>query len=476
MKNTPIPTQTERTAERVTLGKHAIVIGGSVSGLLATRVLSDSFETVTLLERDPFPSSVENRKGVPQGWHAHGLLASGYQTLKDLFPNIDKELTQSGAHSVDLINDVRWFHGGYYKAKFPSGLNGVALSRPLLESVIRRRVVNLPNVQSLTTYDALTLLGNSDRSRVAGVRAHDRTKRCEIDLFGDFVVDASGRGSRSSAWLPQLGYASPEEETIKIRVTYSTCIFRRHPGDLDGDTAAVIAANPPQDRRLGVLIAIEDNRWLLTLGGYLGDFAPTDDQGFVNFAKSLGAPDIYDVVKNAETLSEIRTLRFPSSVRRHYEKLKRFPGHYVVIGDALCSFNPIHGQGITAAAIETRILRECLLKCSSGKALGALGPRFFWHTAKALDTAWTLAATADFGFPGVEGKRPMSANPMNWYVAQIHQTASQDAVVCRAFFDVANLLAPPSRLFRTDIMYRVVKSNLGSVVRRDGWGAIRQRS
>jgi 2-polyprenyl-6-methoxyphenol hydroxylase-like FAD-dependent oxidoreductase len=441
------------------IGTHAIVVGGSLAGLLATRVLSDHFDKVTAIERDRFPDGNENRKGVPQGRHAHGLLASGFRVMTSLFPGLQDELVQTGAIPGDVVGDARWYQFGGYKAKFQSGLGGILLSRPLLESTIRRRVLSLPNVQARETCSVLGLIVSPDRSRVTGVRLEHKTNGGEEELLADLVVDAGGRGSRSPAWLEALGYDRPTEEEIKIGVGYATRIYRRRPQDLSGDMAAIIAPMPPLEKRMGVILAIEGDRWIVSIGGWLGDHPPIDEPGYLEFARSLPAPDIYEVIKDAEPLSEIMVHKFPSNLRRHYERLTRFPEGYLVIGDAMCSFNPIYGQGMSVAALEALALRDCLNKQPAGSLTG-LPHRFFKRAAKVIDIPWTLAAGADFNYPEVEGKRPAGTDFINWYVGQVHQVAMHDREVCRAFFEVANLLKPPTSLFHPAMVLRVLRGSL----------------
>lgn len=441
---------------------HAIVIGGSLSGLLAARVLSDHFERVMLLERDHFPALSEHRKGVPQGRHAHGLLASGFMAIKSLFPSLEDELIRAGAVPGDVVGDMRWYQYGGCKAKFNSGLSGLVLSRPLLESAIRRRVVGQPNVQALEGCNVQGLIASPDRRRVCGVRLARRAGGGEEALTAELVVDASGRGSQLPIWLEALGYDRPAQDTIKIGVGYASRVYRRRPGELDGDIGVIINPKPPEEKRLGGMVAMEGDRWMVTLGGWLGDHAPTDEQGYLAFARSLPAADIYDIIKYAEPLSDIAVYKFPSNLRRRYERLARFPEGCLVTGDALCSFNPIYGQGMSVAALEAVALQDCLNEHYWTTGLTELPRRFFKRAAQVIDIPWKLAASADFNYPEVKGRRPMGTGLVNRYVSKVHQVATRDRKVCRAFFDVANLLKPPAHLFRLDIMLRVLGEDLAT--------------
>lgn len=433
-------------------GRHAIVIGGSLAGLIATRVLSDHVEQVTLIERDQFSAAIVPRKGVPQGRHTHGLLAAGQDALERLFPGLVAELINTGALAGDVTADMRWYQHGDYKAKFTSGLRGLLLSRPLLESVVRGRVLALPNVVCRDGHAVNGLDYDMRRGSITGVRVSGAAGD-ETVLHADLVVDASGRGSRSPAWLEALGYPRPPEDVIEVGVGYTSRLYRRRPDDLGGDRGIVVLPRPPHETRTGVMVAVEGDRWLVTLGGWLGDHAPTDPDGFLAFARSLPAPDIYDVINTAEPLSQAVVHRFPSNRRRRYEQLQQFPAGYLVLGDALCSFNPVYGQGMTVAALQGLALQASLGERPDGAGLAR---RFFRRAATVIDTPWSLVLRNDFTYPAVRGHRPPGTRVLNWYIAQLHQAAHRDAVVCRAFLEVTNLLAPPRSLFHPRIAVRVL--------------------
>ena len=433
-------------------GSHAVVVGASIAGLLAARVLSRRFDRVTLVDRDALPVR-GHRRGVPQGHHGHGLLASGLGALKTLFPNLESALRDAGAVPGDVIGDIRWFQQGYYKAKFHGGFPGLLLSRPLLEGTLRDQVHQIANVRVREETHVRGLLTDAQRRRVTGVRVQ-RAHAAAEDLAATLVVDTGGRAARSPEWLEALGYPVPAAESVDIGLGYTTRTFRRRPQDLGGDIGAIIAPRPPHQTRVGFALAMEGDRWIVTLGGWLGDHAPADPAGYLAFAQSLSRPDIYDLVKAAEPLTEAVTYAFPANLRRRYERLSRFPERYLVMGDALCSFNPFYGQGMSVAALEALALEACLAK---RPALDALWRPFFKHASRIIDTPWMIACGSDFAFHGVTGPKPAATDAVNWYLDHVHRTAATDRVVCRAFFDVANLLKPSGTLFRPGVAARVLK-------------------
>ena len=436
----------------MTLGKRAVVIGGSVGGLLAARVLADHFEEVALFDRDRFPAGVSDRKGVPQGRHAHALLCAGRRALEALFPGFADELAAQGALQVD-IDRLRWFDNGGYHARC-SGIEALLASRALLETHVRQRVAALPNVRIADGCDVDSLLMSSDRRRVAGARTKAMAGGHGNDVEAQLVVDASGRGSQTPAWLESAGFEKPVEETIRVALGYSTRLFRRDPRHLDGDIAMVTPSAPP-GRRGAAMLAIEGGRWMVTVFGVLGDHPPTDAAGYLEFARSLPAPDIYNVIKDAEPLSDPLPFKYPASSRRRYETLERFPEGYLVFGDAICSFNPIYGQGMSVAALQARALASSL---SAGNA--GLAKRFFTAAARVVDNPWVMAVGGDLRYPDVEGPRTAMGNFINWYLGKLHIAARNDAKLTLAFHSVANLLADPPTLLKPDIAFRVARGNL----------------
>ena len=436
-------------------GREAIVVGASMGGLLAARVLADHYERVTLLERDIFPPPGENRKGVPQGKHAHALLVRGLDIIEGYFPGLTAKLAAQGASCGDVSQNVRWFNHGGYHLPCVSGFNGLAVTRPTLEAEVRARLLALPNVRTVEGCDVLGLLATPDSGRVIGVHLlRRRAGSAGETMAADLVVDASGRGSRSPAWLEALGYDRPEEEVVRVDLAYSSCQYRRRPDHIPGINAIVVAATPP-NRRSGVLVAQEGNRWMVSVGGYLGHHPPTDQQGLIEYIRGLPVPEIYEVIKDAEPLCDPIPYKIPSNLRRRYEKLSRFPEGYLVVGDALCSFNPIYAQGMTVAALESVALAGCLAQGGEN-----LARRFFKQASQVIDIPWSTAVGNDLRFPEVEGTRSRLSRFINWYVDRLHIAAGRDPVVSVAFLKMVNMLEPPPSLLHPRLVWRVVRGNL----------------
>ncbi len=429
---------------------HAVVVGASMAGLAAARVLADAYERVTVLDRDTLPAAAEPRRGVPQARHAHALLASGRAALEELFAGLTDELVAAGALVADSQGDFRWYNDGHKLRQVPSGLPALMVSRPLLEDRVRERVRALGNVRLVDRCQVTGLAATPDGRGVDGVRVIGRGGGEEL-VRADLVVDATGRGSRGPAWLEELGYRRPVEEQVHVGITYTTRVYRRRPEHLGGDIGAVVGPTP-ELRRGGGILAMEGDRWIVTLFGYFGEQAPADAEGFAAFAATLAAPDIFEVVRDAEPLEDARVTRYPASVRRRYGRLDRFPDGLLVVGDADCRFNPIYGQGMTVAAREALALRDCLRQGPTG-----LGLRFRMRTDAIVDIPWEIAVGSDLRFPEVEGPRTAKVRLVNAYLARLHVAAATDPEVGRAFLRVVNLIDPPERLLRPATALRVLR-------------------
>jgi 2-polyprenyl-6-methoxyphenol hydroxylase-like FAD-dependent oxidoreductase len=296
------------------------------------------------------------------------------------------------------------------------------------------------------------LVADESRERIIGVHATDRRLRREETLSADLVVDATGRGSRAPAWLEGLGYARPAEERVDVDLAYATRLFERRTGDFD-DLMAVIITQAPPIKRFGVALAIEGGRWSLTLGGMFGDHPPTDDAGLRAFARGLASGEIAAFLEHATPLSDVAYYRMPGSLRRHYERLARFPQRLLVLGDALCSFNPIYGQGMTTAALQAAELSRCLVG-----GLENVAQRFFPLAAKLVDVPWQIAVTSDFQYRETRGPKPWLAGLTNAYLRRVHRAAHADPAVALAFHRVANLLDQPGSLMKPAMLARVLRN------------------
>ncbi|MET9312537.1 FAD-dependent monooxygenase [Kribbella sp. NPDC003505] len=432
-----------------------VVLGGSIAGLLAARVLAEAYADVVVVERDELPQAAVHRRGVPQSRHIHGLLAAGQQALEQLFDGLTAELVDLGAPAGDMLKDVRCCFGGHRLRSGPSGLLALQASRPLLEHCLRARVRALPSVRFVDRCDVAGLTSTADGGRVTGARVVRRVDgSAEQTLTADLVVDATGRGSRTPAWLEKLGYPRPPVERVQIGIGYASRTYRRVPGLLGGDLAILNAATPDHPRG-GAMAAMENDRLLVTLYGILGDHPPTDPVGFADFAATLQFRDINEVLRDAEPLDDPIPFRHPASVRYRYERLSTFPDGLLVMGDAVCTFNPIYGQGMSMAALQALALRAHVQQHTRPQPV-----TFFRQIGRVVDLPWSMATGGDLAFPAVVGQRSLQMRLLNGYLAKLHAGAAHDPQLGRAFLRVAGLVDPPQALLAPGVAARVLKSSV----------------
>ncbi len=434
---------------------HAIVIGASLAGLWTARVLADHFQRVTVFERDQLPAGPASRPGVPQDRHVHVLLQRGALIMGRLFPGIEDELVAAGAHRLDLTRDGYGKLRGRWLQRFPSGKTTYGCSRILLESLVRARVMGLPNVSVIGGAQALGLVGEA--GRVTGVRVRRKEDSLESVETADFVADASGRTSKTPQWLAALGYGEPEETVIDARLGYAGRRYRMPEIPEGGWLTMLIGQEPPVKSRGGLIYSEEDNVWMVMVAGCLGDYPPTDEAGFEEFAASVD-PQFYAAIRSAEPISKIIGYRKTENRFRRYEKFTRWPDRFVTLGDAVCGFNPVYGQGMTVAAMAAECLGEHL-----GKAQGVLDGiawRFQKSYPKIVEPAWLLATSADTEWLGRQAGSSLAERFASWYFPQVLDTIPDDRAVHEAFIEVQNLTASPRALFSPGIVARVLWHSL----------------
>jgi 2-polyprenyl-6-methoxyphenol hydroxylase-like FAD-dependent oxidoreductase len=442
------------------LGEHAIVIGGSIAGLMTAKVLADFFDRVTVLERDHLENQPETRKAIPQGNHYHALLLGGQQVLSSLYPGFIERLNQLGAVPYRLGKEVVWYRpdGKSYLASamlrepYDLGWEPHSQSRGLLERCIRQSTqeVNNINVESGVTVQAL----HHDNGGIRVVSYHDDTGMKSLDA--DLIVDAGGRSSNAARRLVEIGFKAPEETTIGVDFAYSSAKFRIPAHYNEPERVHIFFAPAPHSPNGAFMGEIEDGIWHLSLAGRFGNYPPHDLEGFFAFAKSLYTPRLYSLIRDAELISDIKHYRFPVSVHRHYERLTTFPERFLVLGDAFCSFNPVYGQGMSAAALQVDALRKLLTRRAvESRGLDGLALEFFPEAAQVIATPWALAAAQDFAYPETKGIRPKNMQESARYLAEVGRLAVEDIDVRRLVTEVFHLVKPLSALFDEPVRNRV---------------------
>jgi 2-polyprenyl-6-methoxyphenol hydroxylase-like FAD-dependent oxidoreductase len=437
------------------LGEHAVVLGASMGGLLAATVLADFYRTVTVVERDVLPEEPANRRGVPQGWHGHVLSARGSQVFEKLFPGFLDELVADGvsAWSDGDVSKISVSIGGRNvmpdSGHLPQPHTQYFPSRARLEWHVRRRVRQFSAVTFIEGYEVAALTSTPDRRRVTGVRVTRGDGGDPKTLSADLVVDATGRGSRAPSFLSELGYGKPRVDELTVRLAYASQMLR-----LPEETRpqCVTAVFPVPGRpKMWALITQENNTAILTVGTMAGEKPPNGRDEILSFGAGFVPERAMATVANSEPVGEVSHYTVPSNRWRRYDSMRRLPDGFLVFGDAICSFNPIYGQGMTVASMEAEVLRDCLLAGPD-----ELPRRFFRAAAKPVRVAWQTAVGSDSALPEVKGRRSLSMRLSNAYLEWVMGVAGSDLVVSRQFMRITGMLDSPQRLFRPAFILRVL--------------------
>jgi 2-polyprenyl-6-methoxyphenol hydroxylase-like FAD-dependent oxidoreductase len=435
--------------------RKAVVIGAGMGGLAVAKALANHFGRVTVLDRDSLPSQAEPRSGTPQARHTHVLIAGGLKALTVLFPGFDGDVHKAGGVKIRVGQDLRMERPGF--DPFPArdlGLDTYSASRPFFELVTRQRIEQQENIELLAKSRVTELIASADGSAVTAVRWESPDGQAQT-LHADLIVDASGRGTLTLALLEALRLPKPEENEIGIDQAYSTAIFERPSNAPSSWKGVMVLPSAPNSSRGGFLFPIEDNKWIVSLGGNHGDAPPGDFDGFLGFLKSLRTPTMYNAVKDAKPVGEIARFVLPSSVRRHFEKIQKFPRGLLTIGDTICRFNPVFGQGMSVAAQQAVMLDQILNKRADGpEVLAGLAQEFFAAIQEVIEAPWAVAMN-DFVYPKTRGQRPVDFEQRLQYGVALTRLAAEDAAVHKLVAEVNSLLKPQSALREPELAQRV---------------------
>ncbi|URN18383.1 MULTISPECIES: NAD(P)/FAD-dependent oxidoreductase [Streptomyces] len=436
--------------------RHAVVVGGSIAGLLAAKALADHAGRVTVVERDRFPQGAEQRVGVPQGRHLHVLLEGGRNALESLLPGVVEELLADGAPRLGMPEDVVQWEAGSWHRRTEAAVHIITASRPLVERAVRRRVLADARITAVQGTEAVGLSG--DASRVRGVLVRERGAGADAEprpIAADLVVDASGRGTRAPRWLAALGAEPAHEETVDTGLAYATRIYRhdRH-GDRTDAGGYFVVPHPGQPYS-GVALPMEDGRFLVTLSGLRGQEPPGDGAAFEEYAGRLPHPVLRDWMAEAEPVSPVYGFRDTANVRRRYDRPGRRPAGFLAVGDALCTVNPIYGQGMSTAAMAAVALRDAL----ADRRRTPTTLRVQRALLRASRQAWDMSAGADKAMPGAAGSaaRPTPLDrPVGWYLARVQRRSGHVPEVGAVFRPVLSLTRPLTALFAPRVVRAVL--------------------
>ena len=443
-------------------GRHAVVIGGSIGGMLAARVLADHFDRVTIVERDQLPEGSENRPGVPQARHLHFLFKRGLMVAEELFPGITADLTAQGSHLLDQGSDFRILYRSGWSPRKEIGLEFCTFTRPLLEATVRRHLMTNPKVVVRQGFEVAGLALDESKARVTGVslRPRHRDPNAPVEeemLAAELVIDSSGRGSRAPEWLEAGGCAKPEETVVDAFWGYATRIYEPVEEYRKEWKTLFVMNRPPYQPRAGIIQPIEGNRWIVTIAGVMHDYPPTDEEGFLKFARSLSTPELYRAIQHARPLSKIWGYRRTENRLRSYEKT-RLPQGFAALGDSVCAFNPVYGLGMTLVGLEAMELGKCLRE-----GRGTLDNRRFQkRVAKLVAGPWALTTGEDLRWPSTQGgKITAKVKLMHWYIDQVIRLIPLHEEVFRRFQEVNHMLKSPAALFHPAVLRRVLRQAFG---------------
>jgi 2-polyprenyl-6-methoxyphenol hydroxylase-like FAD-dependent oxidoreductase len=435
------------------LGERAIVLGAGIAGSLVARVLADHFTQVTVIERDSAADPDGFRKGVPQAKLVHGLLRGGLDAMNAVFPELEQELYARGSVRAKPARDLLFvdFLGAW--PRFDVGLEIPLVSRPPLEQSLRSALARVRNVELRERTAVRELISEGEHIRGVLCKRADGTTAREL---ADLIVDATGRAAHTGEWLTRLGFPAPEQTRVDVDIAYAGCFVRpRRTSDLLG----ALVSEPSPKGRYGCLIQAQEGERMIVgvscRGG--GGTLPADFASVVACAERLPHPGAFDMLRDAEPLSEVTRFGFPTSVHRHYERLSRLPEGFLCIGDALCSFNPVWGQGMSVAALEVVALRRMLEERAAGAAsLSGLPAGFYAEAARIIATAWQLSVVPDFSFDTTRGERPDGLSAGRGFMRAFAMLARQDPAVRALLNSVYHLVDPLEALKSPEIVAKVL--------------------
>jgi 2-polyprenyl-6-methoxyphenol hydroxylase-like FAD-dependent oxidoreductase len=440
-------------------GKQAVVVGAGMAGLTAARSLADFFEHVVVLDNDTLPEQAAPRSGTPQSRHVHALLPGGQRALGRLFPGFEESLSQSGAVRLSMGYDYRVERPGY--DPFPQrdlGIPIYSMTRPLLEFTVRKRLAEYRNVEIRKNCKALEFIatpGDTGETVVTGIRCEDAGGRNET-LPAGLAIDASAHGNLTLALLNDRDFPLPKESSIGIDIGYATALFDIPEGDFPNWRGAYTFPDYPRNDRSALILPVEGRRWMLTLAGRYDQKPPADWDEFLLFAQQLRTPTVYNLIRRAKRPEGIVLFGLKASRWRHFERLEKFPRRLLPLGDSICRFNPIYGQGMTVAALEAEALGRLLKEQSAdGDRLARLPRAFFVEAEKLIDTPWWTSAIPDFLHPRTEGERPKDIEDSLEFSAALMKLAARDAAIHKLVIEVQSLIKFRSEYKNPELVERV---------------------
>ncbi|WP_326563275.1 FAD-dependent oxidoreductase [Micromonospora sp. NBC_01796] len=433
--------------------RRAVVLGGSIAGLMAARVLSDHAEEVLIIERDPSEVDVGPRPGVPQGSQVHALLPAGQAQLERWFPGFAKEAFQAGA-PLPTGGTGKVFLNGVLRTAPMSRpqVPGLITTRPFLEALVRKRTLAIGNITMVPgRADGLVFDGN----RVAATRYVPDGGTEPVTVTTDLVVDAMGRSSRLGDWLDNSGWTRPPMRRMPIKLNYATALYKRD--EQVSDAWVAVAQTTPGDgrvARIGGINSVENDQWIMLVAGYDNDRPTRDVEDFTNRCREHFPKAFRDIAEHGQRIGDVATYHQADSRRRDFHELDRLPAGLVAAGDSVASFNPIYGQGMTSAALHASCLSAYL---RSDPALHEPARAYFDRVRVIVDAAWQISTFADLDLPHVDGPYPRGYRLIRWFTDLLFRASMTDGVINDRLARVTTMLDHPTALARPSTLWRAVR-------------------
>ncbi|MCW8102233.1 FAD-dependent oxidoreductase [Streptomyces tauricus] len=435
--------------------RRAVIIGAGMAGLLAARAAaaSGAVDEVVIIEPDDLADDTPARTGLPQARHTHILMAGGAEAADELLPGIIRRWLDAGAHRQELTSHmVALSPEGWYRRWKPTGHYLITASRPLLDRVVREQVLTDSRIRLLTGRKVTALLGSSHH--VTGVvHSAARARGDEPHhLHAALVVDASGRASRATTWLADLGVTGIAQRQLDTGLTYASRTFRAPAGARHVPVFNVMADPLAGNGRSAVVTPIENGQWIASLCGIKGSEPTRDPADFVPFALGLRHPLIGQLLQDLEPLSDVTVSRNTGNRRRYFEKVSNWPERFVALGDAIATFTPVYGQGLSVAALGALALHRELHR--HGSTAAGVARRVQRAAAVSVDAAWILATAQDIHYTAAHGQKPTRQERLqSAFTSRLSRVATGSAFMADALTDVTSMRRPATRLLSPAVLY-----------------------